>query len=130
MNETITIVVEGTPVAKPRMTRRDKWMKRPAVVRYREWQDKVRGEISGAPPAQFVEHVSIRAFFEPPASWSKKKRLEAMGSLHRDRPDSDNLAKGVLDTLWPDGDSAIANLSIAKRWGNFARLEIDITWSA
>lgn len=32
------------PVPKPRMTQRDKWQKRPAVMRYRAFCDEVRAK--------------------------------------------------------------------------------------
>ena len=39
-------------------------------------------------------------FYMPiPKSWSKKKRLEAVGQYHIKKPDSDNLLKTVKDAL-------------------------------
>ena len=61
-----------TPIAKPRMTRRDKWAKRPCVERYFAYRDLVRLHKVFFP--EFWAHV---IFFLPmPKSWSKKKRLE------------------------------------------------------
>jgi len=36
------VVVPGAPIPKPRQTRRDKWARRPCVLRYREWADQIR----------------------------------------------------------------------------------------
>jgi Holliday junction resolvase RusA-like endonuclease len=41
----LKIIVLGEPVVKPRMTRRDKWMLRPCVSRYREYQDRIHAAI-------------------------------------------------------------------------------------
>jgi Holliday junction resolvase RusA-like endonuclease len=120
------IVVLGTPLGKPRMTRRDKWKKRPCVMRYREWADKVRAAAGTVPPAERVKSLSWVATFEPPASWSKKRWSKAIGTLHQVKPDRDNLDKGILDILYPRGDQAIAHGTITKRWGLQARLVIRI----
>lgn len=122
----LTIVMPGAPIGKPRMTRRDKWTQRPAVLRYREWADRLR-EVAGAvPSASEVVDLSWTAYFEPPKSWSKKRREEAIGTKHRVKPDSSNILKGIEDILWPKGDSALADGSYAKRWDWEPRLEIRI----
>jgi len=108
------------------MTQRDKWAKRPCVVQYREWADLVRLIARPVPPAEKVISLSWVATFEPPASWSKKKRKMALGELHCLKPDRDNIDKAVLDALYPDGDSAIACGFIRKTWGEVSSLEITI----
>ena len=124
---TVTITVPGTPLGKPRMTQRDKWKKRPCVVRYREWADKVRdAAVMSVPAANRVVSLSWVAIFEPPKSWSKKKRAEAIGTMHREKPDRDNINKAVLDILYPSGDKAIASGRLDKRWGWEAKLIITI----
>jgi Holliday junction resolvase RusA-like endonuclease len=101
------------PVGKPRMTRRDKWKKRDCVVRYREWCDAFRACIGNVPDA--VVGVSWIATIPMPRSWSKKKRLERIGTLHDSRPDRDNLDKAILDSLFAE-DSGIAFGFVAKFW--------------
>lgn len=118
------IAVYGTPMAKPRMTQRDKWKKRPCVVRYRDWCDRVRA-LGDMPSADEVVYLSWVAYFEPPKSWSKKKKAAAIGQLHRQRPDRDNIDKAVLDCLYKE-DSAIAAGTIRKIWDTTARIEIFI----
>lgn len=122
----LTIVVPGPPIGKPRMTQRDKWRQRPAVMRYRAWADRVRAIAGVLPPAERVLSLSWTAYFEPPKSWPKKRRLAAIGTKHRVKPDSSNISKGIEDILWPAGDSALADGSYAKRWDWDARLEIRI----
>ena len=122
----IRLVVPGPAPGKPRQTRRDKWAKRPCVVRYREWCDLVRSIAGVVPAAERVAELRIAAFFEPPKSWPKSKRARWVGTRHENTPDADNLCKAAMDTLWPDNDSAISDVSIRKRWDWHARLEIEI----
>ena len=122
----LTIVMPGAPIGKPRMTRRDKWAQRPAVLRYREWADRLR-EVAGAvPSASEVVDLSWTAYFVPPKSWPKKRRDEAIGTQHRSKPDLDNIDKAVLDVLYPGRVQAIALGTLAKRWSRTARIEIEI----
>ena len=123
----ITIVVPGAPIGKPRMTRRDRWAKRPAVMRYREWADRVRAVAGKLPPADKVETMSMVATFVPPKSTSKKKAAAMIGTLHRVKPDASNILKGVEDILWPDNDSALAKGDYVKLWGWDASLTLTIT---
>ena len=100
-----------TPVPKPRMTMRDKWAKRPSVVRYFGFCDSLRalGEsISGG-------DVSLTFGMPIPKSVSKKKREQLKGNPHLSRPDIDNLIKAVLDALLEE-DSHVWKLSASKIW--------------
>jgi len=124
----MVIRLPGVLLGKPRMTRRDKWKQRPCVLRYREWCDQLRAAAGPVPPAESVIELSWVATFSPPPSWPKKRRVAAIGELHRVRPDRDNVDKQVLDALYPDGDSAIARGTIDKRWGWDAGIEIRIIY--
>lgn len=121
----IRFTVEVEPMGAPRMTQRDKWLKRPCVMRYRKLKDAIRDAAPALPATSDIQSVHILAVFSPPVSWSNKKRTAALGTLHRSKPDADNIAKGVLDTLFSD-DAGIAILSVEKRWGMPERLEIII----
>jgi Holliday junction resolvase RusA-like endonuclease len=124
-NSEIAFTVFGTPIGKPRMTRRDKWLKRPNVIRYREWSDAVREAAGQLPHPEAVIRLDWTAFFPPPKSWSKKRRAAAIGTLHRSPPDRDNIDKAILDSLF-ECDSAIAWGTVRKIWGEPARVEIKI----
>ena len=124
--KSINIVVFCAPPGKPRMTRRDKWLKRPATTRYWDWCDRVRNLVGNAiPPAEKTSAVNWTAFFEPPASWRKADRISTIGKPHRVKPDRDNIDKAILDCLWKS-DSGIYRGLIAKYYGETARLEIEI----
>lgn len=126
MPESITFTIPGAPLGKPRMTRRDKWKKRPCVLRYRSWADLARASA----PREFgpeVVAVSWKAYMPLPASWSAKKKMTYRGQLHRQKPDRDNIDKAVLDALF-QSDCGVATGKIEKRWddGNGPRLEITL----
>ena len=121
------ITVWGTPIGKPRMTRQDKWKKRPRVVRYWDWCNAVKEAVAGRiPPAEKVKSVALVAFFEPPKSWPKKRRYQTIGLPHLVKPDSSNVLKGLEDTLWPSTDEALADVRCVKQWDWTARLEVEI----
>lgn len=106
-------IVRGKPVAKPRMTQRDTWMKRPVVLRYREFCDRMReaaGPLPELPPAQV--HISV--FIPMPESWSKKKKSAMAHTRQRKKPDFDNFIKSI-DGLFDD-DSAIYWGDCMKTW--------------
>lgn len=121
------ITIYGNPIGKPRMTQRDKWKKRPCVMKYRAWADKARVCAGELPPADKILSLSWIAYFEPPVSWSKNKRESMIGELHRSKPDRDNIDKALLDALFDD-DKAIAAGTITKLWGTKARLEVEIEY--
>jgi Holliday junction resolvase RusA-like endonuclease len=116
-------VVYIAPMGAPRMTQRDKWKRRPVVMRYRAFKDALRAACVGH-PARPLE-VSWRAYLPIPKSYSKQKRAALMGQPHRAKPDRDNIDKAILDALFPD-DSVVAEGYICKFWddGQGARIEI------
>jgi hypothetical protein len=65
--------LEVEPIGKPRMTQRDKWMKRPPVVRYHLFSHAIKY------CAEEVEYVitdtlSLTFIISMPKSWSNKKK--------------------------------------------------------
>jgi Holliday junction resolvase RusA-like endonuclease len=112
------------PIGKPRMTKRDRWAKRPAVMRYRIFADALRQCLEGVDYKDAVS-VSWTAYFPHPKSRSKGKAAALAGQRHQAKPDRDNVDKAILDTLFDD-DSGIADGVLAKRWddGGGARIEI------
>ena len=101
------------PMGKPRMTRRDKWAKRPCVLRYYEFKDRIR-EFTETFPRDAIR-IDWVAYLPIPKSWSKKKKEETMGGLHRSKPDRDNIDKAILDAILKD-DSLVAQGTLEKRW--------------
>lgn len=92
------MIFDVNPVAKPRMTQRDKWQSRPAVARYRAYADELRlkANLSGYTLGGVVDVI----FYLPiPKSWTKRKRAAMTGRPHQQRPDADNLGKAFKDAL-------------------------------
>ena len=77
--------------------------------------------------------MTIEAIFEVPKSYSKKKTKELIenNSPYLHKPDSDNIAKCVADSLngiaYKD-DSQISYLVIDKKYGEIEKLIINIEY--
>lgn len=107
------------PMGKPRMTRADKWKKRPEVMRYRAFCDEVR--LRGVALPESDAHVTF--VLPMPASWSKKKRQQYNGQPHQAKPDCDNMLKALMDALYED-DAHIWHCRITKVWGEIGQIII------
>jgi Holliday junction resolvase RusA-like endonuclease len=106
-------VIRGIyPVAKPRMTQRDKWEIRPCSLAYWAYKNELAIEMVGEIlPIPF--HV---VFLIPmPKSWSKKNKLRRKGTKHLVKPDVDNLVKGFLDALL-ERDQEVWDIRATKLW--------------
>lgn len=99
--------VDDTPIAKPRMTQRDKYFPRKCVSQYWTWADRVRwagqqsqvwqGWVFTKDPLKLTCHFALPI----PASWPEKKRASAALSeiAHTSKPDIKNLIAGIEDAL-------------------------------
>jgi len=103
----------GEPMGKPRMTQRDKWKKRPVVLRYNAYKDALRAAAGSTP--ENPDLVIVTARVSMPASWSKKKKDSLEGKPCKQKPDWDNIGKAVCDTLW-DEDCGIWCGLVTKYW--------------
>jgi len=103
-----------TPIAKPRMTRRDKWLDPPRenVRAYRNFCRRCNLI------KLFFPHENSRVTFilPMPESWSNKKKSQMNGQAHQSKPDLDNLLKGLSDAIYAD-DSMIWDVHVTKLWG-------------
>lgn len=99
-------------VPKPRMTRSDKWKKRPETARYWAFKDEVRLKKVSVPEGG--AHIT---FVMPMTKgWSNKKKAEMNGKPHQMKPDWDNLAKALFDAIYED-DAHIHDVRVSKIWG-------------
>lgn len=109
-----------TPVPKPRQTQRDKWAKRPAVVRYRAFADEVKSL-----NVEVQECGAKIVFGMPmPISWSKKKRTAMDGKPHQQKPDIDNLLKALLDSIYREDCGVYHIGGLAKYWSKSGYIKI------
>lgn len=113
-------IYDITPLGKPRQTNRDRWAKRPAVLRYRAFKDEVR--LRGVALPEGGSHITF--VLPMPDSWSKKKRAQFIGQPHQQKPDVDNLHKALMDAVFDD-DSAVWDARITKIWGEKGQIRIE-----
>lgn len=133
------LTIPGEPIAKgrprlatvggharaftPAKTRRYEDIVRQYAVR--EWGRPMLDGVCICLHAEFVRAI--------PASWSKRKRADALaGALHPiGRPDLDNCIKSVTDALngvvYAD-DALICVASARKSYGDPPRVEVTLTW--
>jgi Holliday junction resolvase RusA-like endonuclease len=112
------------PVGKPRMTQRDRWAKRPAVVRYYQFCDKLRSLWPSLNEDGVNPRVSLIFYIPMPPSWSVKKKAEMRMKPHQQRPDIDNLVKAFLDALCED-DSYIYAVKAEKYWADEGAIMVE-----
>ena len=114
------MILDITPCPKPRMTRADRWKKRPAVVRFFAFRDAVKQELEDLFALQnnsIIDFRSIEICFNipMPKSWSKKKKKLYEGTPHEQRPDLDNFIKAWNDCIL-DEDSSVWRIHATKLW--------------
>lgn len=113
------IVIVGEPAYKPRMTKRDVWMKRPSVLKYRAWADSARITVTGDASKKLNDPdiLGFYAIFYMPISeaWAQSRKEIAYGALHKGKPDTDNMLKAVADALF-EYDSSLAIMVGVKKF--------------
>ena len=124
----------GKPVAKarPRITRQgfaytpQKTVNYENLVRY-----TFQSEFPNHKPLEGYIEASITAIFDIPSSYSKKKTKELLETHnnYNHKPDCDNLAKIILDSLngiaYKD-DSQVTILHINKEYGEQAKVIVEL----
>jgi Holliday junction resolvase RusA-like endonuclease len=111
----INFLVIGDPMGKPRMTQRDRWKKRPVVLRYHDYCDRIREAAPTLVAQVDVYAVDVIAHIAMPDSWAKKKKAALDEQMCRGKPDWDNIGKAVCDALFEE-DSGIADGRTRKFW--------------
>jgi len=108
------------PAAKPRMTQRDRWKKRPVVLRYYAFKDECR--LRGV---KCAVGDSYKFTIPMPKSWSKKKRVEMDGEPHTlEKFDLDNLVKALWDAVLLHDGAMWRVGGLEKVWGYDGAIEI------
>jgi len=108
------VFIGHLPVAKPRMTQRDQWKKRPIVQRYRAFCDvlNIVNNRLGGRVKEILETGQVSVVFFLPIP---KRRKEKEGDPHQVRPDIDNFVKSVFDAICDD-DSHIFEVKARKQY--------------
>lgn len=132
---TFTIPGEARGKGRPRFARRGNFVKTYTDSKTVSFENLValfasqamgaRPLIEGPASVRMDIHVGI------PASWSKKKRADALAGNLRPtgKPDLDNCAKLTLDALngvvWRD-DKQVAALTVTKQYAETPRTEVAV----
>ena len=117
---------------RPRYSRRTRRMYTPTKTSTFEekvkWTFKSKYNIDTEPSTKPFK-AKIIAIFEPPKSTSKKKSKELLYKEYTKKPDVDNIAKVILDSLnglaYKD-DNQIAELLILKQYGKENKILIEL----
>ena len=137
METKIVIYGEPVPQGRPRFARMGKFVHAYDQAKSKNYKQLVRfwatqqlKKVDGFKPFENALYVEITFHLPIPASWSKKKRMDASQGVIRParKPDLDNLYKSVTDALngllWVD-DNIITDAHIKKRYtADVARTEI------
>ena len=102
------------PVPAPRMSKQDRWGKRPVVQRFKAFGQKVR--LVGV---ELPQPCRVVFYLPMPKSWSAKKAMEHEHAPHLSTPDVDNLAKALVDSVFyrkGTEDRRIWSVWAEKRW--------------
>lgn len=114
------MILNITPVPKPRMTRADRWKKRPIVLSYWTFKNELvlKANKAGLELGDELNVIFVMPF---PESWSEKKKKSLEGMPHQQRPDLDNLCKAAQDCLLKE-DSHIHKIVASKIWGREGKI--------
>ncbi|MGX9855799.1 RusA family crossover junction endodeoxyribonuclease [Limimaricola variabilis] len=122
MPDRITIVIPGKPFGKqrPKFDPRSGRAYTPdATVSFEQTVRELAAK-QLTTPLEGPISMTLEAVFVPAKSWSKKRRAAALGTLHTQKPDLDNIEKAILDGLnriaFAD-DQQVADVRKRKRWG-------------
>lgn len=131
MSRAITFTIPGKPFSKerPRFDGRNKRTYTPdATVAFESGVGMIARKHFPR-PFEGPIRLTLEAVFVPAQSWSKKRRAAALGTLHTQKPDLDNIEKAILDGLnriaFAD-DSQVADVRKSKRWGERAETIVTV----
>ncbi len=123
------------PIGKQRPRYNAKTCKMYTPIETRSFEDKVRWYFTrkyniATEPSTKPFKAKIIAVFAPPQKISKKKRCELLfGINYTKKPDADNIAKIVLDSLnglvYKD-DSQVTLLSVFKYYGEEDKVVVEL----
>lgn len=120
----ISLRLEGTPMPKPRMTQRDKWMPSKAAQRYFTWANLLKNHAAHLfqEPWRGPIILSAKFFLPVPRSLSMREKTARAGMPHTFKPDLKNLIAGLEDALngvaWADDAVIIGYNNCAKYWAS------------
>lgn len=124
-----SFVIKGEPMGKPRMTQRDKWLKRKCTTNYWQWKATALQAWGKQAPVVLTQPttLSIVCYFSMPQSWSVHTKEAKQGMPHTVKPDGDNVMKALKDALFHN-DQMVVDGWYRKLYddGRGARIEVTI----
>ena len=132
----IEFSILGEPQGKgrPRFTKSGHAYTPEKTRKYETWVQACATEaMGGVAPVTGPVGVTIKAFFSIPKSYPKarKERIALGLELPTKKPDIDNLVKSVCDGMNKivyEDDAQVVSVQAHKSYGNFARVEVKVTW--
>jgi len=131
----VIIKILGRPVGKgrPKFSRMGNFVKTYTPKETVEYENLVRLSWMNTPDAKKLDgkiRATVLAYFKIPKSVSKKKHAEMLDAPYASKPDTDNIAKSILDALNGiayDDDSQIVELHVYKTYSDdeYAVLELE-----
>lgn len=108
----LSFFVPGEPMGKLRHKQaRGRVFNHPANIFYEGLVREIAGQaMTGVDPFKGPLHVVLRIRKAPPASWSDKKRKDAIGRWCPTKPDADNVAKIVTDAMNGDRQTGLGKV--------------------
>lgn len=132
----IRFEVKGEPRGKgrPRFASHGKFVKAYTPVETENYEAFVKVNACRAANGLYLNgplKAEIDCIYSIPSSWSKRKKAEAVSSNVpcTKKPDADNIAKTVLDSLnglLYDDDKQVVELVVRKRYGVMPRVEVTL----
>lgn len=127
----IEFEVLGKPMGKqrPRVTRFGTYTP-PKTVKYEKLvKDTYNDKYSKLEPITCEIKASITAIFEVPKSYTKKQHIKLLNKPYNHKPDCDNIAKIVLDSLnglaYTD-DALVTELNVKKLYGTQEKVIVQL----
>ena len=124
-NETYEAPI-GSP--RPRFRNTGRFVQTYMPTSYTKHKDYIREQM----PETLLDKnlkVTLLFYFKPPKSWSKRKKLLAIGQYKRTKPDIDNLIKTVLDAanekVWND-DNQIVEIRSIKQYAETPKIIMEV----
>lgn len=114
----LSVTIPIRPLGKPRMTQSDKWKERATVLRYRTYCDQLRAAFNRTGKFLTCRSLVIKVVFGT-------KKDEMWGLPHDQKPDADNILKGVMDALLIE-DERVNYIELGKFWGMEDRLYLKL----
>ncbi len=122
-SEVLIYDLRPIPAPRPRVTRWGTYND----PKYTAYKDTIKSLTKMGKPFDGAIRMTILFQFAKTKSWSKKKKANAY--WHTQRPDTDNLTKGIQDALngiaYKD-DSQICDLDVVKIWGDCDKIVVEM----